>query len=176
MALGEAEVGEGGQCCVHLLGHHLGHAPGGHAGEQTVAQAGHALTGPFGAHGLAQFVGLGGAEAGHVDGDLHQLFLKERHPEGALQGWLHQRMEIGDRLGPIAAPDVGVHGVALDGPGPDEGHLDGQVVEAAGLHPGQGVHLRPRLHLEHAHRVGPAQQVVDGRVLIQQGQVDGDPV
>ena len=176
VTLGKSEVGEGGERRIHLFGHRLGHAPGSHAGEQAVAEPGHALARPLGAHGLTQFVGLGRAEPGHIDGDLHQLLLEERHAEGAFQGRLHQRMEVGDGLGPVAPPDVGVHGVALDGAGPDEGDLDSQVVEAAGLHPGQGVHLGSRLDLEHAHRVGPAQEVVDLVLLVEEGQIDGDPV
>ena len=92
VALGKAEVGEGGERGVHLLGHRLGHAPGRHAGKQSVPQGRHPLARPLGAHGLAQLVGLGGAEAGHVDGDLHQLLLEEGTPRvrsraGCISGW-----------------------------------------------------------------------------------------
>ena len=41
-------------------------------------------------------------------------------------------MEVGDRLDALAAAQVGVDGVALDGAGPDDGHLDDQVVERLG--------------------------------------------
>ena len=169
VALGEPEVGEGGQGGVHLLGHLLGHIPGGHPVEQPVSEPVHALAGPLGPHGLAQLVGLGRGEAGHVDGDLHQLLLEEGDAERPLQRRLEQRMQVGDVLLAVAPPDVGMDGVALDGPGADEGHLDGQVVEAAGLHPGQGAHLGPGLHLEHPHGVGPAQQVVDLGLLADAG-------
>ena len=172
VALGEPEVGEGGQGGVDLLGHVLGHVPGGHAGEQPVPQPAHPLAGPLGPHGLAELVGLGRGEAGHVDGDLHQLLLEERDAERPLQGRLQQRVQVGDVLLAVAPPDVGMDGVALDGPGPDQGDLDGEVVEAAGLHPGQGAHLGPGLHLEHPHGVGPAQQVVDLGLLGEEGQVD----
>ena len=128
------------------------------------------------AHGLAQLVGLGRGEPGHVDDDLHQLLLEDRHPQGALQGGLQEGVGVGDGLGATAPADVGVDGVALDGAGPDEGHLDGQVVEAAGLDPGQGAHLGPALDLEHPHGVGPAEQVVDGVLLGKRGQVEGDAV
>ncbi len=67
-------------------------------------------------------------------------------------------------------------GVALDGPGADEGHLDGQVVEAPGLHRGRVPHLGPGLHLEHPHGVGPAQQVVDLGLLVEEGHIDLDAV
>ena len=74
---------------------------------------------------------------------------------------LEQRVEVGDLLLPVAAPDVGVHRPALDGAGADERHLDHQVVERAGPQPGQRGHLGPGLHLEHPDRVGPAEHVVD---------------
>jgi hypothetical protein len=41
------------------------------------------------------------------------------------------------------------------GPGADDRDLDHQVVEAARLQPRQHGHLRARLDLEHADRVGP---------------------
>ena len=51
------------------------------------------------------------------------------------------------------------------GPGPHDRHLDHQVVELAGLQARQHRHLRPALHLEHAHRIGLAQHLVDRRIL-----------
>ena len=41
-----------------------------------------------------------------------------------------------------------------------------------GLQPGQRGHLGPALHLEHAHRVGPAEHVVDLVLLRDGGEVD----
>ena len=64
----------------------------------------------------------------------------------------------------------------LDGAGADEGDLHHQVVEVAGLEPGQGGHLGPALHLEHADGVGLAQHVVDLGLLGDGGQVDLDAV
>jgi len=68
-------------------------------------------------------------------------------------------VQVGDVL---LARDDGyrVDGMTLNGPGPDEGHLDGQVVKAARLHPGR-VPSGPALDLEDPDRVGLAQQVVD---------------
>ena len=72
----------------------------------------------------------------------------------------------------VAPPDVGVHGAALDGAGPDERHLHHEVVERARFEPGQGGHLGAGFHLEHAHRVTAAQHVVDRRVRqVELGQV-----
>ena len=65
-------------------------------------------------HGLAELVGLGGREPGDVDGHLHELLLEQRHPEGLGQGPLQQRVQVGHRLGAVAAADVGVDRTALD--------------------------------------------------------------
>ena len=68
-----------------------------------------------------------------------------------------------------------MHRPALDRPGPDQRHLDHQVVEHPRLQPGQGGHLRPRLHLEHPDRVGALQHLVHrGLGQVQLGQVDLD--
>ena len=51
------------------------------------------------------------------------------------------------------------------GTGPHDRHLDDEIVEAARLQARQHVHLRAAFHLEHADRIGPAQHVVDGRII-----------
>ncbi len=58
-----------------------------------------------------------------------------------------------------------MHHVALDRAGPDDRDLDDEVVVRAGPQPRQHRHLRARLDLEHAHRVGVADHVVDRRVF-----------
>ena len=64
-----------------------------------------------------------------------------------------------------------------DRPRPDDRHLHHQVVEVVGLHPRQGGHLGPALHLEQAHRVCPLQHRVDLRVVRGQvREIDLDPV
>ena len=68
-----------------------------------------------GAHGPPEAVRIGRAEAGHVDGHLHDLLLVEDDPEGLLQDGLQRGMQVGHRLEALAAAQVGVHGVALDG-------------------------------------------------------------
>ena len=85
-------------------------------------------------------------------------------------------MGVAHLLLAVAAAQEGVHRVALDGAGADEGHLDGQVVEGLRLHAGQGGHLGPRLHLEHPHGVGPGEHLVHGRLLGDGGQVEAHPV
>ena len=84
-----------------------------------------------------------GVKPPYVDGDLHELFLEQGHAEGLGQGILEQGMQVGDRLEAVAPADVGVHRASLDGARTDQGDLDHQVVEVAGLEPGQGRHLGP---------------------------------
>ena len=81
-----------------------------------------------------------------------------------------------------------MHHFSLDRPGPDQGHLDHQVVVVGWLHARQHGHLRPRFDLEHTDGVGGldhgvSRRVVgrDGRrrefqtlVLLQQGQALAD--
>ena len=70
-----------------------------------------------------------------------------------------------------------MHHAPLNGPGAYQGHADDNVLESAGLKFGQHLHLGTALHLKAADRVGPLQQVIDGRVV--QGQavwVQGKPL
>ncbi len=173
--LGEAEVGEGGQRGEDLVRHLARHLTLGHARVEPGPHLLHAGGRPFGRHGLAQLVGLGRAEPGDGHRHLHQLLLEQRDAERPAQDGLEQRVQVGDLLLAPPPADVGVDGVALNGPGPDEGHLDRQVVEATRFDPGQGPHLGPALDLEDPDRVGPAQEVVDRWLLGQLGQVDATP-
>ncbi len=54
-----------------------------------------------------------------------------------------------------------MHHVPLNRPRADDGHLDHQVVITARLQPRQHAHLRAALDLEHPHRVGLADHVVN---------------
>ncbi len=62
-----------------------------------------------------------------------------------------------------------MHHVALDRAGPDDRHLDHEVVVALGPQARQHRHLRARLDLEHAHRVAVTDHLVDLRVLRRHG-------
>ena len=172
VALGEAEVGEGLELVGDLLRHRAGDAVGGHAVEEPGPHQRHPLVGPLRAHRLAELVGLAGGEVGHVDGHLHELLLEQRHTQRLLQARFDERVEVGDRLLAGPAAEVGVDGAALDRPGPDQRHLDDDVVEGAGPEPREGGHLGPALDLEHADGVGIAEEVVDGVLLGDGGQVD----
>ena len=120
---------------------------------------------PEGRHGAAQPVGLVGREARRDDGDLHRLFLEQRHAEGAAEHLAQFLLGEGDRLQPHLAAQIGVDHVALDRPGPHDRHLDDQVVEAVGPQLGQHGHLRPALDLEDAERVGALDHRI-GRLVV----------
>ncbi len=83
-----------------------------------------------------------------------------------------QRVQVSDRLGPVAPAQVGVNRPPLDRARADEGDLDDEVVEATGPQTGQRGHLRPALDLEDPHRVAGTQHVVDGLLLGDQGEID----
>src|SRR5580704_6501870 len=121
---------------------------------------------PFeGGHGAAQLVGLRRREAGGDDGDLHRLFLEQRHAERLVQHRLELLGRIGDRLDPLPPAQIGMHHVALDRPRPHDRHLDDEVVEIFRLQTRQHRHLRAALHLKHADRVGALQHAVDRGIL-----------
>ena len=118
-------------------------------------------------------IGLGGRKFGRIDGDLHRLLLEYRHAEGASENVLQlQRIvrragaRVFHRLLPRPASQIGMHHVALDGAGADDGDLDHQIVEPAGAQARQHVHLRPAFDLEDADAVALAEYVVDPRILL----------
>lgn len=79
-------------------------------------------------------------------------------------------MQVGHVFLARAAADVRMHRPALHGGArPDERDLDDEVVVFARLQPGERAHLRARLDLEHADRVGPAQHVVHRRLFFRDG-------
>ena len=85
-------------------------------------------------------------------------------------------MVEGDGFLAVAAREVRVYRPALDGTGADKGDLHDEVEKHPGFQPRQGGHLRAGLHLEHAHRVGTAEHVVDLRLgQVQLPQVDRAP-
>ena len=106
------------------------------------------MSAAFGAHGLAQLVGFGGAETGDVDGHLHELFLEQRDAQGLLEAMFEQGVQIGHGLGALASPKVGVHGAALDRARADKGHFDHEVIKCAWAQAGERCHLGPALDLE----------------------------
>ena len=74
-------------------------------------------------------------------------------------------MEVADRFQPLPPAQVGVHGIPLDGPGPDDGDLDHQVVEFPWLGLVERLLLGSRLDLEEADGVDRADHVVDARIV-----------
>ena len=136
----------------------------------------HALRAAMEAHGPAQFLGFLSAKVGHDHGDLEHLLLEERHAQGALQDRAQVLVEVHRLLLARAARKVRVNQIALDRAGPDDRHLNRHVVEAPGLHPGQGRHLGAAFDLKYADGVGPAHGVESFLVILWDGgEVHGLP-
>ena len=74
-----------------------------------------------------------GVKPGGDDGQLHHLLLEERHAERPLQHAAHlRRWGTSTASSPFRRRRYGMHHVALDRAGPDDRHLDHQVVEQRG--------------------------------------------
>ena len=115
-----------------------------------------------------QLFGLPAGEAGRHHRHAQQLLLKERHAERPRQDRLERRMRIGDRLPSGAPVQIRMHHLPDDRPGTDDRHLHDDVVEAGRLETRQRRHLRARLDLKDADRVGLAQHAIHGRIVLRQ--------
>ena len=132
----------------------------------------HPLRRSLEAHRAAQFLRLAAGEIRDDHRHAQQLLLKQRHAERALEHRLEQRMRV--RHGLVAAPprQIRMHHLADDGTGTNDGDFDDEIVEMLGLHARQRRHLRARLDLKHADRVGVPEHLVDGRIVGRQvGQI-----
>ena len=168
--LGEPEVRERLDLGVDRVGL-LPHEPVlGHAGVQLLFQRVDALHPALGPHRPPQQVGVLAGEPADGHAHLHELLLEHRDAERALEHRHELGVGVGHLLLPELALDERVHGPALDGAGADQRDLDHEVVEPPGLQARQQAHLRARLDLEHADRVGAAQHVVDRLLLLRDGR------
>jgi hypothetical protein len=79
---------------------------------------------------------------------------------GSSFGW-----QVGNWLQPLPAAQVWVDHAALDGAGPYDGHLDDNVLEAAGFEPGEHLRLRAALNLKAADGVARRDGAVDRGVV-----------
>ena len=84
--------------------------------------------------GTAQLVGLCRGKAGGNHGNLHGLFLKQRHAISVAQHFHHLRSKVFNRFFPLAAVNERVHHAALNGAGADNGDLADQIVKGARAH------------------------------------------
>ena len=165
MRLREAVFAEAEDLLEDLPRERLGEAVGEHAVDEAALERLHAALALPGGHRTAQLVGLARRETRGDDGELHHLFLEDRHAEGALQHLLDRRARVGHRLLAVAAAQVRMHHLALDRTRPHDRHLDDEIVVIARPQARQHRHLGPRFDLEHAGRVGTADHRVDLRVL-----------
>lgn len=141
------------------------HVSLGHAGFESTHDGIHAFVRPLKRHGLAQKIRFDPGESSNHHGHSEDLFLKEGDSESSLQYGFEIRVNVFNVFPPGAAIEVGMNQVPHDGSGADNGNLHRNVVELPWLHDGERGHLRPRLDLKGAYGVGPAEEVVSGRVV-----------
>ena len=140
-----------------------------HARVKAVAKGADRAHPPKRREGSAQTVRLFGGKACRDHGDLHCLFLKQRHAHGFAQHLLQRLGRKADRLFALTAVDIGMHHAALNGTGAHDGHLYHQIIENPGLHPGQEIHLRAAFNLKHPDGIGLTQHVIGGRIRLRYG-------
>ena len=120
---------------------------------------------------VAEVVRLGPGVIGHGDGGGHDVFLVDEDPVRVVEGGLERRVQVGDRLLPVLAADVGG----------DVGHRAGAEERDHGrqvLHLGRlevlHVAAHPRaLELEDAGRL-PGREQLEGLRVVQRQLVDVD--
>ncbi len=152
VALVETVAGEGLDLVPQIRGLGARHAAAGGAVDELLLHLGHDV-GLLLAHGLAQHVRLGHAEAGHLHGDQHHLLLVDDDAVGLLQDRLHLGSGIGEPLALLALDVLVDH--ADQGARPVERVQGGELVETRGLDPPQQVRHTPRFELEDAARCVP---------------------
>jgi hypothetical protein len=96
---------------------------------------------------------------------LHHLLLEDRHSERARKRLFDVGTGKRDRLKSLPAAQERMHHAALYGARPHDRHFDHEIVENARPQPRQHAHLRARLNLEYANRVGAADDLVRGRIF-----------
>ena len=119
-----------------------------------------------------QFFGLSAGESRRHHRHAQQLFLKQRNAERARQNRLERRVRVADGLASGPAVEIRMHHLSDDRSRPDDRHLHDEVVEADRLEPRQRRHLRARLDLEDANRVGRGEHLVHRGILRQMRQID----
>ena len=114
MRFRKAVTAETFQLAEGALGEFLGVAVIEHAGDELFLKRVDAACVLEGRHRAAQLIGLGRREASRHHRDLHRLFLKERHAERLAENLFKRGRRILRLFLAFAAPDVGMHHVALN--------------------------------------------------------------
>ena len=118
-----------------------------------------------GGHVPPELVGFATAVAGADDRKLHDLLLKKGDAQRAFE---HRRQDRVGRLARLlagAASQIGVHHPALNRPRAHNRDLHHEVVKIAGAKARKHRHLGATFDLKDANAVGPAEGVIDDRIL-----------
>ncbi len=144
-----------------------------HPGNQSQAEVFHLLVRALVPHGAAEFIGLHRRKPGRGHRYPHSLFLEQRHAERSFENRFQYRVRVGHLFFAVAPPEIGMHHVALNRPGTNQGHLNDEIIKPLGPVSRERIHLRARFHLEHADRVGLLQQLVYFGIIVGQfGRID----
>ena len=166
MAFGKAVKGEGLDGLDDLFLDGNVDVAFGHAEAQLPCDGFHAFIGALEGHGTAQFVGFRSIETGNDHSHAENLFLEEGDTQSATEDRLESGMNTVDLLEAIATVEIGMDEVSHDWTGTDEGNLDGEIIEVSRLHDGESGHLRTGLDLKGACRIGTAEEVIGGGVIV----------
>ena len=109
-------------------------------------------------------VGLAGGEVGHLDGDLHDLFLVHDGAIGLVEDVGEAVVVEDDRLLAVHAVDVGRDHAGAERSGSVEGDECDDLLVLLGLHALDGGRHAAGLDLEHARRMALAHEGVDVRI------------
>src|SRR6266576_721365 len=97
-----------------------------------------------------QFLCFVAGKIRHDHRDLEHLFLKQRHPQGALQHWLQSFVEISDLFFSGTPRQIGMHHIALNWPWADDRDFNHHIVKTFRLQSRQRRHLSPTFDLENS--------------------------
>ena len=112
-----------------------------------------------------QGVGFSSREPSSHHSQANHLFLEYRHPQCPRQDRFNVLVGVADGLQPGFAAQVGVHHIALNRAGPNDGDLDHQVIKTGGFQSRQHRHLCARLDLKDTQRIGFLQHSVGGGIF-----------
>ncbi len=126
------------------------------------------------AGGLAQVVGLFERVARELLGHSHELLLVDHQPERGPEDLLEVGVVVADRAATVLALRVFGVPVLRHRARPVQRDDGGDVFEGGRREPKQQRTQRPTLELEHADRVGPAQQL-EGLLVVERDVVDVGP-
>ena len=104
---------------------------------------------------------IAATEARRHHRQLHNLFLKNWHSQGSLEGRFYRVAGVGHQLFATAPIKIGVHHVALNRARSHNCNLNHQIIITSGSQSRQHAHLGTGFDLKHTHRIRLTHHVID---------------